>query len=31
VNVIFHAADEEGLAIVIRQDATEVTVQFIAQ
>ena len=31
VNVIFHAAEDEGLAIVIRQDAAEVMVQFVAQ
>jgi hypothetical protein len=31
MNVIIHAADDEGLAIVMREDAAEVTVQFIAQ
>ena len=29
--MIFHTADAERLAIVIRQDAAEVTVQFFAQ
>ena len=31
MNVIFHSANGDGLAIVIRQDAAHVAVQFIAQ
>ena len=29
--MVFHAADDEGLAVVIRQDAAQITVQFFAQ
>jgi len=29
--MVFHATDDEGLAIEIGQDAAEVTVQFFAQ
>ena len=31
VNMVFHAADDERLAIVIRQDAAQITVQFLAK
>jgi hypothetical protein len=31
MNVIFHTADDKRLAVVVREDATEVTVQFVAQ
>ena len=29
--MIFHASDDDGLAFEIRQDAAEITVQFVAQ
>jgi hypothetical protein len=29
--MIFHAADDDGLAIVVRQYAAEIAVQFFAQ
>jgi hypothetical protein len=31
MNMVFHTADDDRLAILVRQDAAEVTVQFIAQ
>ena len=31
MNVVFHAADDDGLAIEIGQDAAEVAVQFLAE
>ena len=31
MHMILHAADNDGLAIKVRQDAAEVTVQFFAQ
>jgi hypothetical protein len=31
MNMIFHAADNDGLAIVMGQDAAKITMQFFAQ
>src|ERR1035437_8381206 len=31
MNMIFHAADDDGLAIVMGQDAAKIAVQFFAQ
>jgi hypothetical protein len=31
MNVIFHTADDQGLAIVIGENAAEVTMQFFSQ
>jgi hypothetical protein len=31
MNMVFHAADDDGLAVEIGQDAAEIAVQFFAQ